>query len=169
MDRDTTLPYIIDKQIDTMLKELGYSQIRSLKSEELYTHLLTSKSYKHSETIREFRQCLCIGTVKIGLFTVILWMIRPTVNYLTAVCECSTAELTTIKTRIKSVAKSLNSSINVSSGIKFKETYINSESVKLVVEGSLLGPLMSLESNKDLNLKISSVSMGGSTLNVTIL
>jgi hypothetical protein len=169
MDRDATLPHIVNKQTDAMLKELGYSQIRSLKFDGSYTGLFTSESGEHSELISKFRQCVCIGTVKVGLSTVILWMIRPTVNYLEAVYECSRAELSMVKSRIRSVAKSLRSDINVMSGITFEEMYTRSGWVKLIVKGALLASLMSLESSKDLDLKISSVSMGGSILNVTIL
>ena len=89
IDRSILLPLIIKFQISQLLESMGYLDINFVKGpidgHVKLTHLITTTGTR----VTEFRQYILIGTHTRVNDTILVWMIRPTINYMTCIFMCS--------------------------------------------------------------------------------
>ena len=82
MDRCLLLPSKIRSEMTELLESMGYLQARAVSSPINGEVLIRPVCHSKDTSVREFRQYMCIGQCTKGRRTIIVWMIRPTVNYL---------------------------------------------------------------------------------------
>jgi hypothetical protein len=90
--------------------------------------------------------------------TVIMWMIRPTMNYMTALLECSI----NLRDITMNAIKSDFSNVRI-------ECQKMEDKVVMTLTGDGLYRLMNSDLASTLDIKVSACSMGTSTLNVSII
>jgi hypothetical protein len=76
-DKSVVLPRLIVEQIDSLLAHFGYHRLKFMEVTSSEVNLRTWKS-ENSEQIMEMRQCICLGATALGVYTIAIWMIRPT-------------------------------------------------------------------------------------------
>lgn len=168
-DRCMLLPSKIRSEMSKLLSNMGYLETRSIVVEDEQTKILSHNISQDHVEITEFRQYICIGKCTTGDNTIVVWMIRPTVNYLECVFLCKSNDYKSLVSLIKGVVQFRSGYHDISHELGIKHTYLNEDLMEVNVSGTLAPYFMTSEVAKDLNAKIKTVSIGGSRMNVTVM
>ena len=174
LDKCLTMPSVIATQLESLLEEFDYNVIRSVckNTVTMRSHLFTEATHPEGyevTPVRELRQCICIGAVNLGHYTVVLWMIRPTINYLECMISCSSEEdRVNFKSLMFEELSNMRHIPRQLKGISINEKRID-DRIELHVTGDGCLFLADSTALTRLGMRVSVVAIGSSSVNVTAL
>jgi hypothetical protein len=165
-DKSVVLPRLIEEQMDSLLAHFGYRRLKFMEVTSSEINLRTWKS-ESSEQIMEMRQCICLGATTLGVYTVAIWMIRPTLNYMECVIKCSdTTHVIEARSAAMLELSKLGRNNEHRLSLRFEEKP-RQNYIDLHVSGDALPYIINSGSLVSLGTKISMASIGSSVLNMT--
>jgi hypothetical protein len=174
LDKCLAMPSIIATQLESLLEQFDYNVIRSVwrnavtMPSHLFTEATHPKGYEVTP-VRELRQCICIGAVNLGHYTVVLWMIRPAINYLECVVSCSSEE--DVVNFRSLMFEELSNMRHIPRQFKRISTDVQrvDDRIELHVTGDGCLFLADSSALTKLGIRVSVVAIGSSSVNITAL
>ena len=169
IDRFFPLPSQIELQMKTLLEFLNYKPIVNIRLVDNETKIMSTDEHPDGLKVTEARQCICLGSIDTTNATVIAWMIRPSINYGRAIFSCEYTMLPSVIAELRRFGAE-RANTRVSNGqLSFDSTRELDGTVSVEVTGPMCTHIMDSPIAKSIGLRLSSVAMGGSTLNITVL
>ncbi len=169
LDRCMVMPLKIQDEVSQLLNSMNYFEIRSFRRTDGDGLVILSTNGGKSNRLREMRQYLSIGSCMLGDITAIVWMIRPTINYMKCIFTCRADQYNSVTSAIRGVVSARVPDTDVQRNLSFEQKAISADHIAVTVSGTLASHMIQANISNEVGAKISSVSMGGSTLNITLL
>eukprot|EP00957_Ditylum_brightwellii_P065908 4998494-Ditylum_brightwellii.AAC.1 len=138
------------------MESLGYYEVRSIISSDEEKRL-TTLIIPNGLIVRELRQYICIGQVRIGPHSVVVWMVRPTVNYMDCVIEYESSMYNSVV------------SLVTGRGVVFTKEHLSESNIRIIISGDAVPYFVASQTASEMDVRIRCVSMGGSSLNATLI
>ncbi len=168
-DRCILLPPVIRAELSALLESMGYLEIRSIRHGEEGILLLRPTQPLGSTTVRKLRQYRRIGEYRFRSSTVLLWMLRPTVNYKDCMFVWEIDRYKSITSMFTGVISVRYMGEDVRNGVAFKYSFRDETTIQVNMSGTLVPYFLCTETSSHMEMHIPSVSLGGCTLNLTLI
>ena len=114
------------------------------------------------------RQYIQIAESRFQSSTILLWMLRPTVNYMDFIFVCDSNRYSSIISVIMGVKEARSMGKDIRNGVSFK--YSSYEmTIEVRMSGTLVPYFLCSEACSQMDIHIQSVFLGGCTLNLTLI
>ena len=169
LDRYFPMPHQIRSEIQKMFEFLGYKPIVNIRLQHHNVKIMSTDPHSKGVKVEEARQCICLGCIDTSDGSVVSWMIRPTINYAHAVFSCNADVLNSVIAEMRRYASRASHAPLMKSQLEFKETRMPDGTTLVKVTGPLCTYVADSPIGKRVGLRLSSLAMGASTLNITVV